>query len=113
MTSETTLIEDAVDAGIDAASEYVSSLEPNYDFCPVCGGDCSAANPPPINCPHGRHSPSEDAVEAGVEAAAEYVSSLPAGQRTWDDREYRIAEMAARAAIAALQDGARGGHNRT
>jgi len=44
----------------------------------------------------------EDAVEAGIEAASEYVSSLPAGQRAWGDKEFQIAETAARAAIAAL-----------
>jgi len=52
----------------------------------------------------------EDAVEAGVEAASEYVSSLPMGQRTWGDKEYGIAETAARAAIAALQEGANGSY---
>jgi len=45
----------------------------------------------------------EDAMEAGIEAAAEYVSSLPLGQRGWDMKEYRIAETAAREAIAALR----------
>jgi len=49
----------------------------------------------------------EDAVEAGTEAAAEYVSSLPAGQQAWGDKEFQIAETAARAAIAALQGGAK------
>lgn len=50
----------------------------------------------------------EDAVEAGIEAASEYVSSLPSGQKTWDTKEYKIAETAARAAIAALQGSANG-----
>lgn len=45
----------------------------------------------------------EEAVEAGIEAAAEYVSSLPAGQKGWDTKEYRIADTAAREAIAALR----------
>lgn len=41
----------------------------------------------------------EDAVEAGIEAASEMVSNLPSGQRSWDQREYKIAETAARAAV--------------
>lgn len=45
----------------------------------------------------------EDAVDTGIEAAAEYVSSLPLGQKGWDTKEYRIAETAARVAIAALR----------
>ena len=45
----------------------------------------------------------EEAVEAGIEAAGEYVSSLPMGQRAWASKEYRIAEVAAREAIAALR----------
>jgi len=52
----------------------------------------------------------EDAVDAGTEAASEYVSSLPAGQQAWGDKEFQIAETAARAAIAALQDGANGSY---
>jgi hypothetical protein len=50
----------------------------------------------------------EDAVEAGIEAAAEYVSSLPSGQKYWAMKEYKIAETAAREAIAALRQAAAG-----
>ncbi len=45
----------------------------------------------------------ETAVDQGIEAAAEYVSSLPKGQNRWDNKEYKIAEIAAREAIASLQ----------
>jgi hypothetical protein len=46
----------------------------------------------------------EDAVEAGIEAAAEYVSSQPRGaDKSWSSKEYRLAEVAAREAIAALR----------
>ena len=45
----------------------------------------------------------ENAIEDGIDAAARYVSSLPDGEKTWDAREYRIAEKAARAAIAAFR----------
>ena len=44
----------------------------------------------------------EDAVEAGIEAAAEYVSA-EAADKSWDRKEYKIAEIAAREAIAALR----------
>ena len=53
----------------------------------------------------------EDAVDAGIDAASEYVGSLlPIGQRAWGDKEYGIAETAARAAIAALQESIKGGY---
>jgi hypothetical protein len=44
-----------------------------------------------------------DAVQAGIDAASDAVSELPAGQRAWGQKEYRIAEIAARHAIAALR----------
>ncbi len=44
----------------------------------------------------------EDAVDAGIEAAAEYVSGEPA-DKSWARKEYRIAEISARKAIAALR----------
>lgn len=44
----------------------------------------------------------EDAVEAGIEAASEYVSGESA-DKSWGRKEYRIAEIAAREAIAALR----------
>lgn len=43
-----------------------------------------------------------DAIEAGIEAASEAVSNMPAGQKRWDTKEYRIAETAARAAVEDL-----------
>ncbi len=45
----------------------------------------------------------EDAVDKAIDAAAEYVSSLPSGQKAWGMKEYKIAETAARAAIAVLR----------
>jgi hypothetical protein len=45
----------------------------------------------------------EDAVEEAIEAAGAYVSSLPKGQNAWGMKEYKIAETAAREAIAALR----------
>jgi hypothetical protein len=45
----------------------------------------------------------EDAVEEAIEAAGAYVSSLPSGQKAWGMKEYKIAETAAREAIAALR----------
>ncbi len=46
----------------------------------------------------------ENAVEQAIEAAGEYVSALPLGQRAWGMKEYKIAETAAREAIAALTE---------
>lgn len=45
----------------------------------------------------------EDAVEAAIDAAGEYVSLLPLGQKAWGVKEYKIAEVAARKAIAAIR----------
>ncbi len=45
----------------------------------------------------------EMAVMEGIEAASRCVSSLPLGQRAWGSKENKIAETAAREAIAALR----------
>jgi hypothetical protein len=49
----------------------------------------------------------EDAVEAGIEEAAMWVSegneSFLVGNRGWSSKEYQIAELAARTAIAVLR----------
>ena len=45
----------------------------------------------------------EDAVEEAIEAAGAYVSALPPGQKSWGMKEYKIAETAAREAIASLR----------
>jgi hypothetical protein len=44
-----------------------------------------------------------DAVQDGIEAASEAVSALPLGNCAWGQKEYMIAETAAKAAIAAFQ----------
>ena len=41
----------------------------------------------------------DDAVDAGIEAAGEAVSGLPSGQKSWDQKEYMIAKVAAEAAV--------------
>lgn len=41
----------------------------------------------------------EEAIEVGIEAAAEYASSLPLGRRAWAEKEFGIAETAARHAV--------------
>ena len=41
-------------------------------------------------------------VDAGIDVACEMVGNLPLGQRTWDKKEYAIAETAARAGIDAI-----------
>lgn len=47
----------------------------------------------------------EDAIEAGIDAASEYVSALPSsGQKAWDVKEFKIAEIAARKAIEAWRE---------
>lgn len=45
----------------------------------------------------------EDAVNEAIEAASNYVSLLPAGQKAWGEKEYNIADTAAREAIAAIR----------
>ena len=46
----------------------------------------------------------EDAVKEAIEAASEYVSSQPDGaDKSWGNKEYQIADIAARMAIAALR----------
>lgn len=44
----------------------------------------------------------QDAIEAGIEAASQAVSALAAGQKAWGDKEYLIAETAAREAVSDL-----------
>lgn len=45
----------------------------------------------------------ENAVDAGIEAAAEAVSSMAMGQKAWGAKEFEIARIAAREAIATLR----------
>ena len=45
----------------------------------------------------------QNAVEAGIDAASLAVSALPSSQKAWGLKEYQIAEIAARVAIAALR----------
>jgi hypothetical protein len=45
----------------------------------------------------------EDVIEAAIEAASAFVSSLPSGQKGWSQKEHKIAETAAREAIAILK----------
>lgn len=86
------------------AARLRAAFARNKDFCDGVAtriiADLTAAgyrivpSAPPSSVHH-------DTVEVGVEAASEYVSSLPNGQKSWGNKEYRIAETAARAALAA------------
>jgi hypothetical protein len=46
----------------------------------------------------------EYVVNEAIEAASRYVSLLPAGQRVWGEREYDVADIAARKAISCVSD---------
>lgn len=62
--------------------------------------DSAAASSKPLRRP-GRDDEA-DAIEAGIEAASEAVSALPMGQRAWAEKEYTIAQTAARVAVEDL-----------
>ena len=45
----------------------------------------------------------EASTESGIDAACDAVAALPQGQQAWGEKEYLIARVAAREAIAAFK----------
>ncbi len=45
-----------------------------------------------------------DPAEVGIDAATEMVSNLPAGQKAWGTKEFRIAQTAAMSSVTAERE---------